>query len=239
MHPPPPQFTPVYAAPIHHQQHHTLVNSIQHSVSPQPFTSPLVIQQSQAKIPQLDSSLAVPTFQQVEDPIDCINKAMAFLSAVASRFPPSNNPLRTSSNHRYHATIQDGSSTSSRKTNSEEGHMEKQYTHPKRPRNYAWFKEKLLLVKEKEAGQILDEEQLAFIADPEVQEMPYSEQTHIVHFPDNEITSDSNIIPYSQYLQESQDAGIQNTNSSTPNNLLVLSLVEQMIDHVANLDKEN
>ncbi|GJZ71660.1 hypothetical protein Tco_0635511 [Tanacetum coccineum] len=29
------------------------------------------------------------------------------------------------------------------------------------------------------------------------QEMPYSEQTQIMDFPDNEITSDSNIIPYS------------------------------------------
>ncbi|GJU71229.1 hypothetical protein Tco_1262634 [Tanacetum coccineum] len=73
----------------------------------------------------------------------------------------------------------------------------------------------------------------------DVQEMPYSEQTHIMDFLDNEITSDSNIIPYSQYLQESQDAGIQDTNSSAPNDLLVLSLVEQMTDHVANLDKEN
>ncbi|GKB68745.1 hypothetical protein Tco_0930157 [Tanacetum coccineum] len=72
----------------------------------------------------------------------------------------------------------------------------------------------------------------------DVQEMPYSEQTHIEDFLDNEITNDSNIIPYSQYLQESQDAGIQDTNSSAPNDLLVLSLVEQMTDHVANLDKE-
>ncbi|GJZ19320.1 hypothetical protein Tco_0555910 [Tanacetum coccineum] len=63
--------------------------------------------QPQAKFSQLDSSLAVPTFQQGEDPIDCINKAMAFLSAVASRFPPSNNQLRTSSNPRNQATIQD------------------------------------------------------------------------------------------------------------------------------------
>ncbi|GJS71847.1 integrase, catalytic region, zinc finger, CCHC-type containing protein [Tanacetum coccineum] len=38
----------------------------------------------------------------------------------------------------------------------------------------------------------------------DVQEMSYSEQSHIVDFLDNEITSDSNIIPYSQYLQESQ-----------------------------------
>ncbi|GKA39398.1 hypothetical protein Tco_0731949 [Tanacetum coccineum] len=40
----------------------------------------------------------------------------------------------------------------------------------------------------------------------DVQEMQYSEQTHIDDFQDNEIHSDSNIIMYSQYLQESQDA---------------------------------
>ncbi|GJT16894.1 hypothetical protein Tco_0875600 [Tanacetum coccineum] len=56
----------------------------------------------------LDSGLSVPTFQQGEDPIDCINKAVAFISAVESRFPPSNNQLRTSSNPINQATIQDG-----------------------------------------------------------------------------------------------------------------------------------
>ncbi|GKB64765.1 retrovirus-related pol polyprotein from transposon TNT 1-94, partial [Tanacetum coccineum] len=35
-----------------------------------------------------------------------------------------------------------------------------------------------------------------------VQEMSYSAQTHLVNYPENEITSDSNIIPYSQYLLE-------------------------------------
>ncbi|GJW27870.1 hypothetical protein Tco_0044745 [Tanacetum coccineum] len=35
-----------------------------------------------------------------------------------------------------------------------------------------------------------------------VQEMLYSEQTHLVNYPENKITSDSNIIPYSQYLLE-------------------------------------
>ncbi|GKE10421.1 retrovirus-related pol polyprotein from transposon TNT 1-94, partial [Tanacetum coccineum] len=33
-----------------------------------------------------------------------------------------------------------------------------------------------------------------------VQKMPYSKQTHLVNYPENEITSDNNIIPYSQYL---------------------------------------
>ncbi|GKF87801.1 hypothetical protein Tco_0258678, partial [Tanacetum coccineum] len=54
------------------------------------------------------SGLVVTTFQQGEDPIDWINKEMEFLSVVASRFPPLNNQLRTSSNPRNQATIQDG-----------------------------------------------------------------------------------------------------------------------------------
>nr|GEW70243.1 hypothetical protein [Tanacetum cinerariifolium] len=47
-----------------------------------------------------------------------------------------------------------------------EGNMAKQCTRPKRPRSSAWFKEKLMLAEAQEAGQILDEEQLAFIEDP-------------------------------------------------------------------------
>ncbi|GJU03617.1 hypothetical protein Tco_1113955 [Tanacetum coccineum] len=113
----------------------------------------------------LDSGLAIPTFQQGEDPIDCINKAIAFLSAVPSRFPSLNNQLRISSNLRNQATIQGG-----------EGHMAKQCTQPKRPRNSAWFKEKLMLVEAQEAGQILDEEQLAFIEDHKIAEAPVAQQ---------------------------------------------------------------
>ncbi|GJU35056.1 hypothetical protein Tco_1183410 [Tanacetum coccineum] len=148
-----------------------------------------------------------------------------------------------------------------------EGHMVKQCTQPKRPRNSAWFKEKLMLAEAQEAAfqtedldaydsncddissaKVVLMENLSScdsdvlfevpyfdtypddMINQDVQDMPYSEQTHIVDFLDNEITSDSNIIPYSQYLQESQDAGIQDTNSSTPNDLLILSLVEQMTD---------
>ncbi|GJY31887.1 retrovirus-related pol polyprotein from transposon TNT 1-94 [Tanacetum coccineum] len=45
---------------------------------------------------------------------------------------------------------------------------------------------------------------------------------------------DSNVLS-----EESQDVVIQDTNSSAPNDLLVLFLVEQMTDYVAHLDKEN
>ncbi|GKA31589.1 retrovirus-related pol polyprotein from transposon TNT 1-94 [Tanacetum coccineum] len=47
-----------------------------------------------------------------------------------------------------------------------EGHMAKQCTQLKRPRNAAWFKDKAMLVEAHESGQILDEEKLVFLADP-------------------------------------------------------------------------
>nr|GEV97332.1 hypothetical protein [Tanacetum cinerariifolium] len=44
-----------------------------------------------------------------DDLTTCLNKAMAFLTPVASsRFPSTNNQLRTSLNLRNQATIQDG-----------------------------------------------------------------------------------------------------------------------------------
>ncbi|GKA27996.1 hypothetical protein Tco_0714164 [Tanacetum coccineum] len=52
---------------------------------------------------------AIPVFSPGDDLIACLNKAMAFLTVVAaSRFPTTNNKLRTSSNPRNQATIQDG-----------------------------------------------------------------------------------------------------------------------------------
>ncbi|GJS84442.1 integrase, catalytic region, zinc finger, CCHC-type containing protein [Tanacetum coccineum] len=48
-----------------------------------------------------------------------------------------------------------------------------------------------------------------------VQDMLYFEHTHLVNYPENEITSDNNIIPYSQYLLETHNAAVQDTNSTT------------------------
>ncbi|GKD60448.1 hypothetical protein Tco_1297957 [Tanacetum coccineum] len=122
---------------------------------------------------QLDAGLAVPTFKQGEDPIECINKAMAFLSAMASRQTQSfagtgNKGIATTSRGNYVA----GQEKVVKCYNYlGEGHMAKQCTQPKRLRSYAWFKEKLMLAEAQEAGQILDEEKLAFIADPRIAEV--------------------------------------------------------------------
>ncbi|GKB09712.1 hypothetical protein Tco_0838024 [Tanacetum coccineum] len=43
--------------------------------------------------------------------------------------------------------------------------MARQCTKPKRPRNLAWFKEKVMLAEALESGMVLDAEQMVFLAD--------------------------------------------------------------------------
>ncbi|GKB03603.1 hypothetical protein Tco_0831746 [Tanacetum coccineum] len=71
-----------------------------------------------------------------------------------------------------------------------------------------------------------------------VQEMSYSEQTHLLNYPKNEITSDSNIIPYYQYLLETQNATVQDINSSTQQDAMILSVFEQLSNQLNNCNKE-
>nr|GEV85510.1 hypothetical protein [Tanacetum cinerariifolium] len=58
-----------------------------------------------------------------------------------------------------------------------EGHMSKQCTKPKRKKDEAWFKDKVLLVQDQANGQVLHEEELEFLADPGIAE---AQSTHYV-----------------------------------------------------------
>nr|GEZ41124.1 hypothetical protein [Tanacetum cinerariifolium] len=63
----------------------------------------------QSDFSQPDTRLVVPMFQKGDDPIDAINHMMSFLTAVVtSRYPPINNQLRSLSNPRQQATINNG-----------------------------------------------------------------------------------------------------------------------------------
>ncbi|GKC93377.1 retrovirus-related pol polyprotein from transposon TNT 1-94, partial [Tanacetum coccineum] len=61
-----------------------------------------------------------------------------------------------------------------------EGHMSKQCTKPKRNWDDSWFKDKVLLVQDQASGQILHEEELAFLADLGIPE-GQATQTIITH----------------------------------------------------------
>ncbi|GJU85238.1 retrovirus-related pol polyprotein from transposon TNT 1-94 [Tanacetum coccineum] len=64
-------------------------------------------------------------------------------------------------------------------------------------------------------------------------------QSNVVNHSKTEITSDSNIIPYSQYVIESQQAAVQNSNSSEQQDALILSVIEQLKPQVINCTKIN
>ncbi|GKA44418.1 hypothetical protein Tco_0737142 [Tanacetum coccineum] len=72
-----------------------------------------------------------------------------------------------------------------------------------------------------------------------VQAMPSSEQLNVVNHSKTEITSDSNIIPFSQYKIESQHAAVQNSISSAQQVVLILSVIEQLKTQVVNCTKIN
>ncbi|GJR94311.1 integrase, catalytic region, zinc finger, CCHC-type containing protein [Tanacetum coccineum] len=248
--------------------------------------------QFQLQVSPYQSSQCV--FQKGDDPIDTINHMMSFLTVVVtSRYPTTNNQLRNSSNPRQQATINNGRVTLQpiygRQTSLAmgEGHMSKQCTKPKIKQDDSWFKDKVLLVQAQASGQILHEEELAFLANPGISEaydsncdelntakvalmanlshygldalaevhnhdnmnnnminqamqaMSSSEQSNVVNHSKTEITSDINIIPYSQYVIESQQVAVQNSNSSTQQDVLILFVIEQLKNQVVNCTKIN
>nr|GEV97829.1 retrovirus-related Pol polyprotein from transposon TNT 1-94 [Tanacetum cinerariifolium] len=71
------------------------------------YQSPQASTQPMTESPLVDSGFVVPVFSLRDDLISCLNKAMYFLTVVASsRFPSTNNQLRTSSNLINQATVQ-------------------------------------------------------------------------------------------------------------------------------------
>ncbi|GKC00211.1 retrovirus-related pol polyprotein from transposon TNT 1-94 [Tanacetum coccineum] len=101
-----------------------------------------------------------------------------------------------------------------------EGHIAKQCTKPKRKRDETWFNDKVLLVQAQASGQTVINHNAAYQADDldaydsDCDELNSAKIALMANLSMNgsdalieteiEITSDSNIIPYSQYLSETQ-----------------------------------
>nr|GEY38996.1 hypothetical protein [Tanacetum cinerariifolium] len=212
--------------------------------------------------------MQVLVFKQGEHLIDSINKMMSFLSTVVTyRFPSTNNQLRISSNPRQQATIHDGRVTVQpvqRRQSSfatREGHMARQCPKLKRKTNATWFRDKVLLVEAQGSNKVLNEEELAFLADPRVVEGPVTQTviTHNTTYQADDLNEyDSvcddisiakavlmtNLSSYGsnvlfKYLLETQNAAVQDTNSSTQQDAMILSVFEQLSNQVTNCNKVN
>ncbi|GKE29996.1 hypothetical protein Tco_1445380, partial [Tanacetum coccineum] len=177
--------------------------------------------------------LAVLTFLPSDDPIDCMNKAMAFLSAV---FTPRESLLNKFKEDKVRIlSAQVNGIWLDRVLSQREEGMQ----HSLRKRS-CLFKHRLRTITHNAAFQTDDldaydsdcddissskvvlmanlssyDSDILFevpysdtfqndMINQSMQELQYSEQTPIVNYLDNEIMSDSNIIPYSQYLEETQ-----------------------------------
>ncbi|GKF03054.1 integrase, catalytic region, zinc finger, CCHC-type containing protein [Tanacetum coccineum] len=124
------------------------------------------------------------------------------------------------------------------------GHMSKQCTKPKRKRDDSWFKDKVLLVQAQASGQILHEEELAFLADPGIPEdqatQTGSDALAEVHNPNN---VNNNLINQAVQAMPSSEqsyvATVQNSNSSAQQDALILSVIEQLKTQVVNCTKIN
>nr|GEY42438.1 hypothetical protein [Tanacetum cinerariifolium] len=127
----------------------------------------------QSDFSQPDTRLVVPMFQKGDDPIDAINHMMSFLTAVVtSRYPPINNQLRSLSNPRQQATINNGRVTIQPiygRQNPLTAGMSKQYTSG--PSGTNSEKHRVIVCYNSQAnGQVLHEEELEFLADPGITE---------------------------------------------------------------------
>nr|GEU44343.1 hypothetical protein [Tanacetum cinerariifolium] len=121
------------------------------------------------------TGLVVLVFQKSDDPIDAINHMMSFLTAVVTSrvtikpIQGRQNSVTTGLSRPYAP----GSTRASGKQRvivcyncKGEGHMSKQCTNPKRKRDAEWFKDNVLLIQAQANGQVLQEEELEFLADP-------------------------------------------------------------------------
>ncbi|GJW45633.1 hypothetical protein Tco_0077279 [Tanacetum coccineum] len=175
--------------------------------------------------PLMNSGFAVPVFSLGDDLIACLNKAMAFLTPIASlKFPSTNNQLRTSSNPRNYATIQDGRFTVQQVL----GRQGQSYSSTRYKSNAASSGRNN--ASGQEAGQILDEEQLAFLADPGVPD-------DCDDISNAQAVLMANISNYgSDVISE---ANVHDTHFQAQQVSIILSVIEQMINHVNNWKKAN
>nr|GEW10601.1 hypothetical protein [Tanacetum cinerariifolium] len=193
---------------------------------PQMEYAPTVHQQTEFSPP--DNGLVVPVFQKGDNPIDAINHMMSFLTAVVtSRYPVTNNQLRTSSNPHQQATINN----------------ERVTIQPIHGRQNS-------MTAAQANGQVLQEDELEFLADPGITETSstqYVVTNNAAYQADDLDAYDSDcdelnsakialMVNLSHY---GSDNLVENSSLPALQDDLILSVIEQLKTQVVNCIKIN
>nr|GFA08168.1 hypothetical protein [Tanacetum cinerariifolium] len=183
----------------------------------------LMVQHSSEYSPS-ETGLVVPVFQKGDDPIDAINHMMSFLTAVVtSRYPTTNNQLRTSSNPRQ------------QQLSIMEGLLSNQYRGGK-------ILCRLVRQDRLHQDQVLQEEELEFLADPGTTESSSNQTvvtTNAAYQADDLDAYDLDCDELNSYMNESQYNTIQNSTLPALQDDLILSVIEQLKTQVVNYTKIN
>ncbi|GJT86114.1 hypothetical protein Tco_1067831 [Tanacetum coccineum] len=184
------------------------------------YQSPQVNTQPMTESPLVDSGFAIPIFSLRDDPIACLNKAMAFLTAVASSSVTSSGETRSNlfcTSKKLVIRI----SYSSRET-------------------MQCGQDKAMLVEAHEDGIILDEEQLTFLADPEV---PNGQAIQTI-IPNNAALQTQDLDTYDSNCDDISNpqavlmGNISNYGfdviSEAQQDSMILSVIEQMSEQIIN-----
>ncbi|GJR92593.1 retrovirus-related pol polyprotein from transposon TNT 1-94 [Tanacetum coccineum] len=215
---------------IHHN-----VYSLPSSI-PQLEYAPTVNQQSE--FPQLDSGLIVLVFQKGGDPIDAINHMMSFLTAVGRH------TSFVAGNTRTYTPGASGSNSGKQRivicyNCKGEGHMSKQCTKPKRKRDDSWFKDKIQELQKVKPHRLSLPTMLAYQADDldaydsdcdELNIAKVALMANLSHYGSDALV---------EYVTESQQAAVQNSNSSAQQDAHILSVIKQLKTQVINCTKIN
>nr|GFB11552.1 hypothetical protein [Tanacetum cinerariifolium] len=203
------------------------------SLIPQVGYAPLVHQQSEFS--QLKIGLVVPVFQKGNDPIDAINHMMSFLTVVLHEeeleFLADPGIAETQStqyvitnNAADQADDLDAYDSDCDEINSIKIALMVNLSH--------YGSDNLVEVHNQDnvTNNLIDQD---------MQAISTSKQSNILNQSETEITSDSNIIPYSQYMNESQYITVQNSSFPAQQDDLILTVIDQLKTQVVNCTKIN
>nr|GEV80461.1 hypothetical protein [Tanacetum cinerariifolium] len=193
-------------------------------------------------------------------PTDNLTNMLALLTQSYKTFlPQTNNQLRTSSNTRNQATVQDGRHRVGNANPGQArqikwyncngiGHIAWNCTQPKCPQNFEYFKDKMLLMQAQENGVALDEKQLLFLVDDcdafnsDVDEAPTTQTMFKANlssvdpvYDEDGQSYDSDIL--SEYVKDNAVPGVQSNVSSVPNDAYMMIYNDMYEPHAQSVSK--